>query len=147
MKKNLFLFSSVLMMGVTSLSAQTSGKTTTTAAKTSAAAKPLSDADKMMCDKNWQVVSVEEWAVVTKPPGEKNKTDMMKLTTDMRYDVVMFGIKHSGTWKKTGQYIYFTDDGGAFKFNFKVLSVDATKMKVDHYSDEDGHSIFEYEAK
>ncbi|MFL5763239.1 MAG: hypothetical protein ACJ77K_04795 [Bacteroidia bacterium] len=147
MNKYLLILTAFFVLAASASHAQTAGKATPKTAPAAKAAPKLTDADKMMCDKNWQIVSVEEWAVVTKPPGEKNKNDMMKLTTDMKYDVVMFGIRHTGTWKKTGQYIYFTDDGGAFKFNFKVLSVDATKMKVDHYSDEDGHSIFEYEAK
>jgi hypothetical protein len=145
MKKNLFILAAAFACSVLTAEAQTAAKTAP--ASTAKATPKLTDKDIMMCDKNWQVVSVEEWAVVTKPPGEKNKNDMMKLTQDMKYEVVMFGIKHTGTWKRTGQYIYFTDEGGKFNFNFKVLSIEPTKMKVDHYSDEDGHSIFEYETK
>src|ERR1043165_6335179 len=87
-----------------SLTAVAQTTTTTKAAPASAAKAPkLSEKDIMMCDKNWQVISVEEWGVLTKPPGEKNKTDMMKLTQDGKYEVVMFGIKHEGTWTKSGQ--------------------------------------------
>ena len=37
----------------------------------------LSHADSVMCGKEWHVTSVEEWGVVTKPPGDKNKNDML----------------------------------------------------------------------
>ncbi len=140
MKKIFSLLSIILI--ATSIQAQTA---TTGATKPKAAPK-LTDKDIMMCDKNWSVVSVEEWGVVTKPPGEKNKTDMLKLTQDMKFESVMFGIKHVGTWIKSGQYIIMTDEA-KMKISYKVLITDPTKLKVDHYSDEDGHSIFEYEPK
>src|ERR1043165_3273393 len=74
-----------------SLTAVAQTTTTTKAAPASAAKAPkLSEKDIMMCDKNWQVISVEEWGVLTKPPGEKDKTDMMKLTQDGKYEGVMF---------------------------------------------------------
>ena len=137
------IFSIVLTVLTLSTFSQTVAKTTTT--KTPAKAK-LSAADIMMCDKDWNIVSVEEWGVVTKPPGEKNKTDMLKLTQDGKFEMVMFGTKRVGTWTKSGQYIYFTDEAKA-KISFKVMIAEDKKLKVDHFSDEDGHSIFEYEAK
>ena len=117
-----------------------------TAAKTPAKPK-LTPADIMMCDKEWHVISVEEFAVVTKPPGEKNKTDMLKMTQDGKFNMIMFGKERAGTWTKSGQYIYFVDAATKEKINYKVISVEPAKLKVDHFSDEDGHSIFEYEAK
>lgn len=143
MKKIIGLVSLAMMLGVC-VQAQTAGKTGATKAT---AAPKLTEKDIMMCDKNWQIVSVEEWGVVTKPPGEKNKTDMLKMTQDGKYELIMFGINHSGTWTKSGQYIYFTDPTNKMKISYKVILVEANKLKVDHFSDEDGHSIFEYEAK
>ncbi|MGZ4048037.1 MAG: hypothetical protein ACXVPU_08060 [Bacteroidia bacterium] len=145
------IVSALLIVLATNAFAQTKTKTTTskttTTAKTTTAKPKLSAADITMCDKEWHVVSVEEWDVVTKPPGEKNKNDMLKLTQDGKFDLVMFGNKKSGTWVKSGQYIYMTDAETKQKISFKVLSADATKLRVDHFSDEDGHSIFEYEPK
>jgi hypothetical protein len=123
--------------------AQTAAKTP---AKTAAKSK-LTAADIAMCDKDWNIVSVEEWNIVTKPAPEKNKTDMLKLTQDGKFDLVMFGNKKSGTWTKSGQYIYMVDAATKEKINFKVMIAEDKKLKVDHYSDEDGHSIFEYEVK
>ena len=120
----------------------------TTATKSTTTAKPkLTDKDIMMCDKDWHVVSVEEWAVVTKPPGEKNKNDMLKLTQDGKFDLVLFGNKKSGTWTKSGPYIYFTDAASKEKFNYKVVSVEANKLKVDFRDPDETHSIFEMDAK
>ena len=101
--------------------------------------------DSIMCSKDWKVTGVEEWGILTKPPGEKNKTDMLHMSIDGKFELVMFGAKKTGTWIRNGVYIYFTEDATKTKFNFKILSVDAAKLRVDHYSDEDGHSIFEYE--
>ena len=143
MKKIIGILSLVMLVSI-SAQAQTTAKTG--AAKATSAPK-LTEKDIAMCDKNWQIVSVEEWGVVTKPPGEKNKTDMLKMTQDGKYELIMFGKTQSGTWTKSGQYIYFTDAVAKTKMSYKLISVDATKLKVDHFSDEDGHSIFEYEVK
>lgn len=122
--------------------------TVNSSAQTAAAKTPkLTEKDMMMCDKEWHVISVEEWGVVTKPPGDKNKTDILKLTPDGKFELIMFGNKKSGTWSKSGQYIYFTDAATKGKFSYKIMSVEPAKLKVDHFSDEEGHSIFEYEAK
>ena len=143
--KKLFTFLSIILITYT-IQAQTA---TTGAAKPkpAATATKLSEKDLIMCDKNWQIVSVEEWGVVTKPPGEKNKTDMLKLGTDGKFEMIMFGMSHSGAWTKSGQWIYMTDATSKMKISYKVITAEAAKLKVDHFSDEDGHSIFEYEVK
>ena len=140
------VFSIVMTVLALNTFAQTGAKATVKTTKTAATPK-LSATDIAMCDKNWAIVSVEEWGVVAKPPAEKNKTDMLKLSQDGKYNLIMAGVAKSGTWTKSGQYIYFTDEATKIKFNYKVVSSDATTLKVDHYSDEDGHSMFEYEAK
>ncbi len=146
MKKTIGFLSIVLVLFSGLLAAQNATKTGTAKPKQTTTPK-LSDKDILMCDKEWTIVSVEEWAVVTKPPGEKNKNDMLKLTQEGKFEMIMFGNKKTGTWTKSGQYIYFTDEATKTKFSYKVISLEATKLKVDHYSDEDGHSIFEYEVK
>ncbi len=124
------------------------GFSQTPISKTKQVIKPaLSEKDLMMCDKEWHTISVEEWGVVTKPPGEKNVQDMLKLTADGSFELILFGIKKSGTWKKSGEYIYFTDVLSKGKFSYKILLVEASKLKVDHFSEEEGHSIFEMESK
>ncbi len=112
------------------------------AAKAPAKAK-MSKADSLMCDKEWHVTSVEEWAIVTKPPAEINKNDMLKLSLDGTYSLIMFSKPYSGTWSKPGQSITLKGVEGFFK----VLVQEPGKLKLDHFSTEDGHSIFEYEAK
>lgn len=146
MKKIIGLLSLALMLSATSAFAQ--APATTGAAKPKQATAPkLTEKDILMCDKNWQVVAVEEWGVVTKPPADINKTDMLKLTQDGKFELIMFGKKKSGTWTKSGQNIHFTDTETKTKFYYKVLVAEAGKLKVDHYSDEQGHSIFDYEPK
>ncbi len=134
------------MLSTTTAFAQAAASTGAAKPKQAAAPK-LTEKDILMCDKNWQVIAVEEWGVVTKPPADINKTDMLKLSQDGKYELVMFGVKHSGTWSKSGQNIHFTDEASKKKFYYKVLVAEAGKLKVDHYSDEQGHSIFEYEPK
>ena len=116
-----------------------------TPAKSSTKAK-LSEKDIMMCDKEWHVVALEEWGVASKP-GEKNKNDMVKFSQDGTYTMIMFGVTKSGTWSKSGQSIAFKDAATKGQFYLKVLVQEPGKLKVDHYSDEEGHSIFEYEVK
>ena len=146
MKKIIGLLSIVLIFSTVSAFAQAAASTGAAKPKQAAAPK-LTDKDILMCDKNWQVVSVEEWGVVAKPPAEINKTDMLKLTQDGKFELIMFGKKKSGTWTKSGQNINFSDTESKTKFFYKVLVAEAGKLKVDHYSDEQGHSIFEYEVK
>ena len=140
MKKQFLLFSFALL-GATALQAQTK-----TNSKLGVSSK-LSHNDSTMCGKEWHVSSVEEWAVVTKPPGEKNATDMLSMGTDMKYTAILFGKKHSGTWSRSGQYIYFVDEASGEKFSYKVISVEPKKIKVDYRDPDETHSIFEMETK
>ncbi|MCE3279311.1 MAG: hypothetical protein K0S44_1502 [Bacteroidetes bacterium] len=100
-----------------------------------------------MCSKTWKVISVEEWAVVTKPPGEKNQNDMLYMSLDGQFEMMLFGEKKSGTWARAGQYINFTDIASGKKFNYKVISIEPNKLKVDYRDPDNSHSIFEMEAK
>ena len=126
----------------------TLGFAQTPASKTKQVTKQaLSEKDLMMCDKVWQTISVDEWGVVAKPPGEKSLHDMLKLNADGTFELILFGNKKSGTWKKSGEYIYFTDTLTKGKFSYKILIAEASKLKVDHFSEEEGHSIFEMESK
>lgn len=140
MKKILILTGILLSVGVTTMQAQTK-----TASKLGTSSK-LSKTDSTMCGKEWHVTSVEEWGVAGKP-GDKNKNDMLMMTTDMKFNLVLFGNKKSGTWSRAGQYIYFVDEVSGEKFNYKVLSVEAKKIKVDYRDPDETHSIFEMEAK
>lgn len=115
-------------------------------AQTNATKAKISDKDLAMCDKEWHVISVEEWGVVSKP-GDKNKNDMLKLGSDGKFSLILFGVAKSGTWTKTGQYIYFVDENTKEKFNYKVVSADAAKLKVDYRDPDETHSIFEMEVK
>lgn len=113
---------------------------------TTAAAKPKTGGAELLVGKNWKVVSVEEWGVVAKPPADRNKNDMLSLSADGKFSLVMHGVQRSGTWIKSGNYIQFTDDAKK-KFGYKIVNSDATTLKVDHFNEEEGHSIFEFEAK
>ncbi|HLC82960.1 MAG TPA: hypothetical protein VJI69_03955, partial [Bacteroidia bacterium] len=139
MKKIIGLLSITLTLFTSSAIAQAAASTGAAKPKQATAPK-LTEKDILMCDKNWQVVSVEEWKVVTKPPSEKNKTDMLKLTQDGKFELILHGVKKSGTWSKSGQNIYFTDEASKTKFYYKILLAEAGKLKVDFFSDEEGHS-------
>jgi hypothetical protein len=119
---------------------------TKTASKLGNSSK-LSKSDSMMCSKTWKVISVEEWAVVTKPPGEKNLNDMLYMSLDGKFEMMLFGEKKSGTWARTGQFINFTDIASGQKFNYKVISIEPNKLKVDYRDQDQTHSIFEMETK
>ena len=138
MKKTISIIG-IVLISLNTIVAQTATK---------AAAKPkLTAKDSMMCGKQWHVVSVEEWAVVTKPPGEKNASDMLMLNLDGTYNLILFGNKKAGTWSKVGQYIYFVDEATKEKFNYKIVSVEAKKIKMDYRDPDETHSLFEYEIK
>ncbi|MCW3085189.1 MAG: hypothetical protein JWP12_2555 [Bacteroidetes bacterium] len=140
MKKQItFLFLAAIMSSA--LVAQTK-----TASKLGTSLK-LSHTDSLMCGKEWHVISVEEWSVVTKPPGEKNATDMLQMGTDMTYTAILFGKKSSGTWSRSGQYIYFVNPASGDKFSYKVIAVDPKSIKVDYRDPDETHSIFVMEAK
>jgi hypothetical protein len=139
MKKTIILLCFTLFTSIAFAQTKTANKLGTSS--------KLSKNDSIMCSKTWHVTSVEEWGIVTKPPGEKNQNDMLVMTFDGRFILTLFGDKKTGTWKRSGQYIYFADDVSAKKFNYKIISVDPQKIKVDFYSDENGHSIFEMEGK
>lgn len=139
--KKITLFCLTLIASVFISNAQTK-----TGSKLGTSSK-LSKNDSIMCSKTWVVTSIEEWGVVTKPPGEKNKNDMLSMTLEGKYSLVLFGNSKVGTWVRSGQYIHFTDETSGKKFSYKVISVEPKKIKVDHYSDEQGHSIFEMEPK
>jgi hypothetical protein len=145
MEKLVALFSIFLAIN---LSAQTGGvpAKSKTASKLGSGSqvKGFNKNDSLMCAKDWKVISVEEWGVVAKP-GEKNKNDMLHLTLDGKFDLVLFGVKKSGTWIRSGIYIYFTDETTKEKFNYKIVSVDAKNLKMDYRDPDETHSIFEYE--
>jgi|GEM_PF-1598389 hypothetical protein len=122
-------------------SGQTNGQTAKVVAK-----PKLSASDIMMCDKEWHAVSIIEWAVEQKP-GEKNVNDMLKLSQDGTYNLILFGTAKSGTWTKVGQYIYFVDTTTKEKFNYKVVSVEEKKLKIDYRDPDETHTIFMMEPK
>ncbi len=107
----------------------------------------LSHTDSLMCGKEWHVTSVEEWSVVTKPPGEKNAADMLVMGTDKTYMAILFGKKSVGTWSRSGQYIYYVDATSGEKFSYKVIAVDPKSIKVDYRDPDETHSIFVMEVK
>jgi len=139
MKKTAFLFSVAFVLNIATLAAQ----------KSVAIAGPprLSAADMLMCNVDWHVISVEEWAIVTKPPGEKNKNDMLHLNANGTYTAILFGNSKSGSWTKSGQYINCVDEATKEKFSYKVISVEEKKLKLDYRDPDETHSIFEMEPK
>ncbi|MBN8696921.1 MAG: hypothetical protein J0L87_10335 [Bacteroidetes bacterium] len=140
MKKVLFICSMAIFS--LAMNAQTASKP---AAKAAPKVK-LTSKDSLMCGKQWKVVTIEEWGVVNKP-NEKTQNDMLSLNLDGTYNLILFGNKKSGTWTKTGQYIYFTDEASKEKFNYKVISVEKNKLKFDYRDPDETHSIYEMESK
>jgi hypothetical protein len=119
---------------------------TKTASKLGNSSK-LSKNDSVMCGKTWKVTSVEESAVITKPPGEKNMNDMLYMSLDGKFEMVLFGEKKAGTWARAGQYINYSDIASGQKLNFKVIKVEQSKLKLDYRNADETHSIFEMEVK
>jgi hypothetical protein len=92
------------------------------------------------------VTAMEEWGVVSKP-SEKTQNDMLYMSLDGKFESVLLGEKKAGTWSRAGQFINFTDLASGQKFNYKIVSVDPAKIKLDFYSEDNGHTIFEMEPK
>ncbi|MGQ0829810.1 MAG: hypothetical protein ACT4ON_15595 [Bacteroidota bacterium] len=135
--KKLFTLLSIALVLNTVAFAQTKP-----AAKTPAKPK-MTKADSALCGKDWKIVSVEEWGVVSKPPADNSKNDMLKLSLDGTYSIVMFGKPQSGTWTRSGQSLSLKGTAGFFK----ILAQEPAKLRLNHFSEEDGNSIFEYEHK
>jgi hypothetical protein len=139
MKKHFLLFS-LLFFIAGGISSQTK-----TANKLGTSSK-LSKNDSLMCAHEWKLASVEEWGV-KKQPEENYKADMLAMTLDGKYNLILFGKKKEGTWTRSGQYIYFVDTPSGEKFNYKIVSVEKKKLKVDFRDPDETHSIFEMEPK
>lgn len=132
---------------ITFLSIALALNTSVALAQTKPAAKAptkpkMTKADSALCV-DWKIVSVEEWGVVAKPPADISKNDMLKLSLDGTYSIVMFGKPHEGTWTRSGQSLTLKGTAGFFK----IIVQEPQKLKLNHFSDEDGNSIFEYETK
>ena len=135
------LFSILFSAIVFSASAQT-----TPAKKTyPKTAKAPAPRDTSLCNKNWTLIAVEEWAVEAKP-NAKQVNDFLKMTGDGKFKMKRNGEDKAGTWTKTGQYIFFTDDASKEKFNYKVESADAKTLKADYHVS-DMHTLFTFEVK
>jgi hypothetical protein len=140
MKKQIALISFALLAAISISQAQT--KTSNKLGKS----LKLSKNDSLMCAKEWKVVSIEEEGVKNKP-GEKNKNDMLSMSLDGRYNLVLSGNKKAGTWNRAGQFIYFADTLSGEKFSYKVVNVEPKKVKVDYQEPGKGHSIFEMKPR
>lgn len=141
MKKFATLLSIALALNTTMALAQ--AKPAAKPAPKPAAKAKLTAKDSLLCEKEWLIVSVEEWGVVSKPPADNSKNDMLKLSLDGTYSIVMFGKPYSGTWSRSGQSLTLKGTAGFFK----ILAQEPNKLRLNHFSEEDGNSIFEYEAK
>lgn len=100
-----------------------------------------------LSDKNWTIVSTEEWGV-EKKPNDKNKDDFMLLKSDGSFSMKREGQAIEGTYKKTGAYIYFTPtDAAIVKFNYKVVSTEGNILKVDYREAEGLHTLYTFNTK
>jgi hypothetical protein len=143
MKKLFTVLSIALALNITTAIAQT--KTAPKVATKAPAKSKISKTDSLLCGKDWRVVSVIAYGVETRPPGEENKNDVLKLNLDGTYTMVLFGASKTGTWSKAGQSIIFKEGTG--QINFKVITQEPNLLKVDHYDPERFHTLFVYEPK
>jgi hypothetical protein len=127
---------------VLTLSAQTSPAKKTNPPKV---VKAPAAKDTSLCNKNWVLIAVEEWAVEAKP-NAKQAGDFLRMTGDGKFKMKRNGEEKAGTWTKTGQYIFFSDEASKEKFNYKVESADAKTLKADYHVS-DMHTLFTFEAK
>lgn len=98
-----------------------------------------------LAGKQWVLKSTEKWGV-EKEPDAVNKNDKLLMKQDGSFTMTLNGQEKSGTYKKAGAYITFTCEGGE-KLSYKVISSDASTLKVDWREDEGLHTIFVYNAK
>jgi hypothetical protein len=136
------LYSFLLSLFVFAASAQTNPVKKTNPGKTVRTPAPR---DTSLCNKNWILVAVEEWAVEAKPSA-KQADDFLKMTADGKFKMKRNGEEKAGSWTKTGQYIFFSDDLSKEKFNYKVESADAKTLKADYHVS-DMHTLFSFQVK
>ncbi len=137
MKKLLLILP--LLATLTLASAQSKGGTTAKAPK--AAPK----VDTTLCSKRWDLVSVEEFSVVSKP-NKKQADDHIWMTGDGKYNLKRNGEAKAGTWTRQAANINFTDAQSKEKFTYKVISSDDKKLKIDYHTGDD-HTLFTFEVK
>ncbi|HEV7230929.1 MAG TPA: hypothetical protein VGO45_06360 [Bacteroidia bacterium] len=141
--RSTLLVIALFLTGTFSLSAQT--KTGTAPSKTGTAAKPKAAApkDTSLCSKNWILVGTEEFGVESKPT-KKQTGDYLRMTGNGKYSLRRNGEDKSGTWTRSGAYIFFVDEASKEKFNYKVENTEDRKLKVDYHVS-DMHTIFNFE--
>ncbi|MFL5752982.1 MAG: hypothetical protein ACJ76F_06215 [Bacteroidia bacterium] len=140
MKNIIFL---LLIFCGTTLAAQTKKKPTGSKTKT-AAASPFKDSD--LVGKEWKLKSWELFGIV-KAPGENNKNDMLQLNSDGTFKLISNNTPRSGTWKRAGVYLQFTQPESTEKLAYKILSVERNSLKVDWREEESLHNTLEFESR
>lgn len=140
--KNLFFL--LLIVACTSLHAQTKTKPAPGKKPKAAAASPFKDTD--LAGKEWKLKSWEQFGIV-KAPDDSTKNDMLLLNADNTFKLVLNNKSKTGTWKKSGAFIFFTQpDNAAEKLVYKILSLEKNNLKVDWREAESLHNTLEFES-
>ena len=107
--------------------------------------KPAAPKDTTLCSKNWVLTGTEEFGVESKPT-KTQADDYLWMSGKGTYKLKRNGEDKSGTWTRSGAYIFFTDEASKEKFNYKVESAEEKKLKVDYHVS-DIHTLFQFELK
>jgi hypothetical protein len=114
--------------------------TKTSATATSATAPAPSQAD-CYINKTWKLTKVEKFGI-TKDPGDDMKGDMLSLSNDGTFKMVIKGVEKTGTWSR-GSWMSLKPSDGSEMLPVKIESCEGSTLKVD-WRDGDTHNHFTY---
>lgn len=133
----LFLASAVLAQTKTSTKTGTATKAPVGGTTRAVTATPAD----CYINKTWKLTQVERFGV-TKSPNDAQKNDMIMLSNDGTFKMVIDGVEKTGTWTRGSWMSLKPADGGPL-MPVKIESCEGTTFKID-YRDEDVHNHFTY---
>lgn len=153
MNTKTILLALVLLFGTTAFAqrkAVKSGTATTSATSGSTSSGTMSSttassAGACYVGKKWKLTKIEKFGV-EKPPGEDQKNDMLILSADGTFSVVLKGIEKAGTYTKSGSWLNLKPSDGSEALPYKIEACDASTLKAD-WRDGDTHNHFFYSAQ
>lgn len=145
MKKILMLSFALFLAGAVLAQTKTGAKTASaTKAPNDGSAKPknvnstLSDC---YIDKVWKLTQVERFSVI-KAPNDEQQKDMILLSKDGTFKMVINGVEKTGAWIR-GSWLTLKPADGSASLPVKIESCEGSILKID-WRDEDVHNHFTY---
>lgn len=138
----LFLAGAVCAQTKTSTKAGTATQSPTKATKTTTASSaPAPSLADCYINKTWKLNQVEKFGI-SKDPSDDMKNDMLLLSNDGTFKMVIKGVEKTGTWTR-GTWMSLKPADGSEVLPVKIESCEGKTLKAD-WRDGDTHNHFTY---